>query len=143
MASQLWWIDAGFIGILFGAGNPCCANYEQDNDGGWFAEHIAAYNENPISFPVVHIRKTEEHPQMNTLRKEVSVCFRHGSIIATGWEGYANVTVTTPAGKMLLSRILLAGEPSLLEKRIVSGIYFVTVRNGTFRQTTSVFLPCN
>lgn len=37
-----WWIDGGFAGILFGAGNPDCVNYENDLDGGWFVANMAA-----------------------------------------------------------------------------------------------------
>lgn len=47
----LWWIDGGFIGILFGAGNADCCNFKTDTDGGWFVNKIKAYNTAPIQLP--------------------------------------------------------------------------------------------
>lgn len=55
LAHPDWWVDGGFIGILFGAGNPCCANYGEDNDGGWFIEHISAYHQNPYLLPQTQV----------------------------------------------------------------------------------------
>ena len=55
LAHPRWWVDGGFIGILFGAGNPGCANYQNDNDNGWFVQHMKAYNDNPYPFPATGI----------------------------------------------------------------------------------------
>ncbi|MCX7726812.1 MAG: hypothetical protein N2053_08175, partial [Chitinispirillaceae bacterium] len=55
LAHPEWWVNGGFIGILFGAGNPCCANYGEDNDGGWFIEHISAYHQNPYLLPQTEV----------------------------------------------------------------------------------------
>lgn len=55
LAHPDWWVNGGFIGILFGGGNPCCANYGDDNDNGWFIEHISAYNQNPYLLPQTEV----------------------------------------------------------------------------------------
>jgi hypothetical protein len=51
LASPKRWYDAGFIGILFGAGNSDCANYLNDNDNGLFINNVKTYNQNPWKFP--------------------------------------------------------------------------------------------
>jgi hypothetical protein len=51
LAHPDWWIDGGFAGILFGAGNPDCANYLNDNDGGWFVTNMTAASKAPIPLP--------------------------------------------------------------------------------------------
>lgn len=48
IAHPQWWIDGGFTGILFGAGNADCVNYLNDLDGGWFVDHLTAAARKPI-----------------------------------------------------------------------------------------------
>ncbi len=48
------WIEAGFIGVLFGAGLSGNANYPtnkvEENDGGWFSKTIKEYMTAPMKF---------------------------------------------------------------------------------------------
>lgn len=45
------WVDGGFIGILFGPGLSGNANYGDDDDAGWFLQHMNAYNKDPFPLP--------------------------------------------------------------------------------------------
>jgi hypothetical protein len=56
LAHPAWFMDGGFAGILFGAGNPDCVNYLEDSDGGWFVNHMTAASKTPIPLLSVGIR---------------------------------------------------------------------------------------
>ncbi|MGL1934640.1 MAG: hypothetical protein OCD01_06450 [Fibrobacterales bacterium] len=53
------WIEAGFIGVLFGAGLSGNANYPtnkvEENDGGWFSKTIKEYMATPMKFSEVTV----------------------------------------------------------------------------------------
>lgn len=70
----------------------------------------------------------------------VSVCFRHGCIIAGGWEGRANIIIPTSEGKTLLLRTVVSGDIVSIGKSVVFGVYLVIVKNVSFHQIASVFL---
>ena len=55
LAHSQAWADAGFIGILFGAGMGGNANYPQtgDNDGGWFVSQVNAYSAKPQALTAI------------------------------------------------------------------------------------------
>jgi hypothetical protein len=56
LAHPNWFMDGGFAGILFGAGNADCVNYLDDTDGGWFVNHMTAVSKTPIPLLTVGIR---------------------------------------------------------------------------------------
>jgi hypothetical protein len=55
LAHPDWFMDGGFAGILFGAGNPDCVNYLDDSDGGWFVNHMTEISKTPIPLLTVGI----------------------------------------------------------------------------------------
>jgi hypothetical protein len=57
LAHPDWFMDGGFVGILFGAGNPDCVNYLDDSDGGWFVDRMTEATKAPIPLLTVGIRE--------------------------------------------------------------------------------------
>lgn len=55
LAHPAWFMDGGFAGILFGAGNGDCANYLNDTDNGWFVNHMTEAAKTPIPLLTVGI----------------------------------------------------------------------------------------
>jgi hypothetical protein len=55
LAHPDWFMNGGFAGILFGAGNADCVNYLNDNDNGWFVNHMADASKTPIPLLTVGI----------------------------------------------------------------------------------------
>ncbi len=60
LAHPDWWTNGGFAGILFGGGNPGCANYAGTDDGGWYGTKISAYQKTPIPLATSGVRTRSE-----------------------------------------------------------------------------------
>lgn len=136
LAHPQWWTDGGFIGILFGGGNPGCANYAGTDDAGWYQEHISAYNASPVSLtPNSTGLGNQTKPARDALRAHAS----HGHLFLSGWDGTARVELMDAAGKRIVSRSLRSGQGVSLQG--LRGAVFVRVQQEGMRQTTSVLIP--
>jgi len=90
-----WWMDGGFAGILFGAGNQDCVNYKNDLDGNWFIDHMSAYMADQVSLPLAVSKPAA--PARQALR---CVCKPDG-VVLSGWKGDAEVVLMDLSGRVL------------------------------------------
>lgn len=132
-----WWIDGGFAGILFGAGNAPCVNYLNDLDGGWFVNSMTAYMANQVSLPPLATapRDASSRPGLRCL------CRRDGMVLS-GWKGDAEATLLDLSGRVLARATVRDGQ-LLSWPRTGSGMRLVNVRtlDGTFQQSRMVAQP--
>ena len=106
LAHPDWWVDGGFSGILFGAGNADCVNYGDDDDGGWFVDKFTAYSKgSQVSLPPTGAKRKAAAPVAGL------GCFRRdGGMVLTGWNGEAQVRVTDLSGRVVARGTLRSGE---------------------------------
>lgn len=118
-----WWTNGGFIGILFGAGNGDCVNYKNDNDEGWFVNHMKAYNESPYEFPLVGIKK---HRLSETRQSRISILQNASGVRICGWAGIADIEILTLSGQLISRAKHFSGE--LMSLPIIkTGLYLAVV----------------
>lgn len=134
LAHPTWWTDAGFIGILFGAGNADCVNYGADSDGNWFIDRILAYSQAPLALPAVSSAISTGRKVNPGLQASVS----KGSLHLSGWTGKAQVRLLDAAGKLLSSSELEAGQSLALGR--LRGVVFVSVRQGASVRNASILI---
>jgi len=101
------WVDGGFAGILFGAGDASCTNYGGTTDSGWFRTHMAAYEQNPYPLPTV----TAIHPKGAPSGTSLRALQEPDGFRLEGWTGSAKVRVWDLSGNLLYSRNLSSGDP--------------------------------
>jgi len=129
-----WWVDGGFAGILFGAGNQDCVNYGDDDDGGWFVDQMTTY---AAGSQVVLPTSSAVSP--SSAAPKGLVCLRHpGSLALSGWEGAADAVVADLAGRILFRGSLRSGQELSLT---ASGTVAVSVRAPGFRASRLVAAP--
>ena len=116
-----WWIDGGFIGILFGGGNPGCANYDGTDDAGWYTTSISAYNKKPLILPEIG-----SGTAIATRNKASSSLVLNGAITLPSGAQTALVTVRSLDGRTLLRRELPAGSSLQLPRN--RGLQIVEIR---------------
>jgi hypothetical protein len=136
LANPLRWIDGGFIGILFGAGNSDCCNYKADNDGGWFVTNIKAYNDKPYPFPATAIVPSHRKPLGNDAAAAMTVALRNHALRIDGFTGTVHVVMADVAGRTLYDALLTAGEVHPLPQLLSPGIRLITVSAGGKRLQT-------
>lgn len=129
-----WWVDGGFSGILFGAGNSDCVNYGQDLDGGWFVDKMTAY----AAGSQVALQPTGVSPR--AARTDGLICSRRADgLLLGGWNGDADVVVSDLSGRILSRTRLRSG--SLLPLRAASSMEVVRVRADGFSATRMIPAP--
>lgn len=132
-----WWMDGGFAGILFGAGNADCVNYLNDLDGGWFIGKMSAYMANAVSLPPLSTpaRDASARPGLRCL------CRRDGMVLS-GWKGEAEATLLDLSGRVLARATVRDGQ-LLSWPRTGSGMRLVRVRtpDGSFHQSRMIAQP--
>jgi hypothetical protein len=118
LAHPDWWIDGGFAGILFGAGNSDCANYLNDNDGGWFVEHMTAASKTAIPLPSpVGVASPSSRP-VNGL----AMVADRRSVRFEGFAGTARASFLDARGRVFATFSVHAGQTldrSILPSRLV------------------------
>jgi len=139
-----WWMDGGFAGILFGAGNQDCVNFgaEQDTTAGfkegWFVHQMTAYMANQVSLPIPssvapHVAK----PAVAGLR----CVARPGGLLLSGWKGEAEVTLADLSGRVVAHTRIHDGQ-FLSIPGSLSGMRLVHVKAADgFQGTRVVALP--
>ncbi len=127
LAHPQWFVDGGFIGILFGAGNGDCANYQTDNDNGWFVQHLKAYNAAPYPFPVTR-GSYFETPAPAEKRDASPISVKAGKIRLNGLRGPALLSVFNLSGKCLASARLFP-DACMDLTRMQPGFYMVRIEN--------------
>lgn len=129
-----WWVSGGFIGILFGAGNSCCCNYKNDNDNGWFVDHMKTYNSNPYKLPEItgiHNGKPDTRTMLSNGTLSMTI---HGHTIqVSGLKGTAPVSIFDISGKRIFTAWVHPDKPLRLDRSFVPGVYFTTVNGETSR----------
>lgn len=101
------WVDGGFAGILFGAGDGSCTNYGGTTDSGWYRTHMTAFTAKDYLLPsATGIRATATTPIATGIRAIAST----DGFRLEGWTGDARVRIWNPAGTLLYSRELASGE---------------------------------
>ena len=126
-----WWVNGGFIGILFGGGNGGCANYSGTDDGGWYTTNISAYNANPYILPSTVsgiATKASAHQGLTAV-------VRDHQLVLSGWNGLAQVRLFDVYGRRLASSSLAAGGSLSLGN--FHGTLFAVVENAQGRMTSS------
>lgn len=123
IAHPQWWIDGGFTGILFGAGNADCANYKDDNDAGWFVDHLTTASKTPIPLST----PSAVAPRATDLPKGIRMASGRDGIRFEGFEGSATVAFLDARGKIGASHRVRAGE-SIAWPASRHGAVFVRVR---------------
>lgn len=123
LAHPEWWTDGGFAGILFGGGNPGCANYAGTDDGGWYGTKIAAYQKAPIALPA----PSAVSPGVSATQKGIRMLPNRDGIRFEGFEGSATVAFLDARGKIGASHRVRAGE-SISLPTSVHGAMYVRVR---------------
>lgn len=129
-----WWIDGGFAGILFGAGNADCVNYKDDLDGGWFIGKMAAATANPVPLPATGLKPRAAKP-ISGLH---CLCL-DGRVSLSGWKGEAEVTVSDLSGRIQTRAFLKDG--GVLPLSGAPGMRIVRVRAPGFDFTHLVPAP--
>jgi hypothetical protein len=102
-----WWTDGGFAGILFGGGNPGCANYAGTDDGGWYGKQVSAYQQSPLTLPLV---SSIRNPLADRVASGIQARVAGSSLRLEGWDGLALVQVRSASGALLWSSRQRAGE---------------------------------
>ncbi len=120
------WINAGFIGILFGAGNADCANYMNDNDDGWFVQNIKKYNESPFPFPSAAISHKSAFCSKGSGKLTIQL-FAAG-VRLSGWKGSAEVEIYSLSGQQIVKGNYFAFE-KIAVPLIHSGICVAVVKS--------------
>jgi hypothetical protein len=134
LAHPEWWVNGGFIGILFGAGNSCCCNYKTDNDGGWFVDHMKTYNGNPYKLPeITGIRNGESGTRTMLNNGMVSLTINGYTIRVSGIKNTAMVSLFDVSGKRIFTGWMRPEKPLRIDRPLVPGVYFATVNGQTSR----------
>lgn len=114
LAHPDWWIDGGFAGILFGAGNADCVNYENDLDGGWFVNKMSAAP--AVKLPVaVGLKpasgRLPQGPSMARVREGIRFSGFDGTAVARfiDAQGRERMTISVTPGRTLARGDLPAG----------------------------------
>ncbi len=128
-----WWVNAGFIGILFGGGADNCANANRGvtDDGGWYTTNISAYNANPYVLPSAAsgiATKASAHQGLTAV-------VRDHQLVLSGWNGLAQVRLFDVYGRRLASSSLAAGGSLSLGN--FHGALFAVVESAQGRMTSS------
>lgn len=100
LAHPDWFMDGGFAGILFGAGNADCANYLNDGDNGWFVNRMAEASKTPIKLLSVNIIN-QRAPASRSRKPAISV--RTHDTPVFGWKGGSQATLRNVQGRRLPS----------------------------------------
>ncbi len=133
LAHPDWWVNGGFIGILFGGGNPGCANYSGTDDSNWFHDSISAYNANPYKLPSASSGIRTAATGKAALQLTAAV---HGSrVTLAGWNGTAEVRIHDVSGHLLNRATMTSGQSLDLGSR--RGTLFATVQSADGRQTSA------
>jgi hypothetical protein len=98
LAHPAWFMDGGFAGILFGAGNADCVNYLNDTDGGWFVNHMTEASQHPIPLLSVGIR--DRHTRLFRSQKPLLLISEHGTPVIE-WPGNSQATLRNVQGRRL------------------------------------------
>lgn len=137
LAHPQWWIDGGFAGILFGAGNADCVNYENDLDGGWFVNSMSTYMAgSQVQLPT----SATVAPRPRSVLPGLRCICTPGRLALSGWSGAADVVVADLAGRILARTTLVEGQEMSLPSR-VSGTLMVRVSAPGFLATKLVAVP--
>jgi hypothetical protein len=101
------WVDGGFAGVLFGAGDGSCTNYGGTTDSGWYTKTMTAYSASKYALPAPTGIQSR-----TTVVAEAGLRAVHEAdgFRLEGWSGTANVRVWSPSGTLLYSRELASGE---------------------------------
>jgi hypothetical protein len=119
------WVDAGFIGILFGPGMAGQADYTNDN--GWFLSQMDKYQKSRI--PVESINKIKIIKNENTKSPVVSLMYSNSGIFFTGFTGKATVECFNVQGKRFLTQNIYSGE-KISVTGLASNLYIVRLKSG-------------
>ncbi|MCB9496422.1 MAG: hypothetical protein H6686_05995 [Fibrobacteria bacterium] len=123
LAHPDWWIDGAFAGILFGAGNADCVNYGDDDDDGWFVDHMTLASKTPVPLPLATgVRGA------GAARTELRCLCRSGGLELSGWKGLAEATFIDLKGRVLARSRIRSGQ-FLSWPSGANGTYIVHVSN--------------
>jgi len=133
LAHPNWWIDGGFAGILFGAGNADCVNYLNDLDGGWFVDHMTAASKTPVALPKsdVPVRgriAKSARPTISTVAEGLRF---------DGFQGTAKAAALDASGRQLATFSVTPGQ-FLSRKDLPAGFCLVKLATPTQSATTAV-----
>ena len=132
LGHPLWWVNGGFIGILFGAGNADCCNYKNDNDGGWFVDHMKTYNANPLTLPAItDIRVSKRNNRKVSNLGGFPVILNDRILRLNGVKVRASISIFDISGKCIITASLLPGGLLRLDRSFVPGVYLVAVNDVT------------
>ena len=98
LAHPDWFMNAGFAGILFGAGNPDCVNYLNDSDNGWFVNHMTEISKTPIPLLTVGIRDRRARP---SLSRGPALAFPARGTPLIDWPGNSRATLRNVQGRLV------------------------------------------
>jgi hypothetical protein len=139
LANPERWIDGGFIGILFGAGNSDCVNFPSsaaNSDGGWFDTKMTEYNKAPTPL-------TGGTTVLRSLASGAVQCLcvrRVGQELRLlGWTGSARVQVRTLDGRVLQDRVQNSAQA--LQLGNYRGMAVVHILGTTQTRSGTVFIP--
>jgi hypothetical protein len=127
LAHPQWWMDGGFIGILFGAGNSDCANYLNDNDNGWFVGKMKSYHAAPFPFPVTGGSSFEKRADIE-IPGEAPLTVVGKKIRLHGFHGPALISIFDISGKCSAKARLLPGTCMDLT-RVQPGFYITRIES--------------
>jgi hypothetical protein len=136
LAHPKWWTDGGFIGILFGGGNPGCANYSGTDDEGWYNTKMSAYNLTPLALPLSSTGLSNSP----ALKSSLEASAHNGMLRLSGWTGTARVQILDASGKELRQMEMEAGQSIPLGQ--LRGVLFARVfQSGILRTAPILVLP--
>jgi hypothetical protein len=128
LAHPRWWIDGGFAGILFGAGNADCVNYENDLDGGWFVNSMSAAPAVKLPTAVGVKSGSASSPQGPVLARV------RGGIAFSGFQGEATARFVDAKGRDRMTISVKPGE-ILARGDLPTGFSFVRLDTRTGSRT--------
>jgi hypothetical protein len=89
-------MDAGFAGILFGAGNGDCTNYLNDTDNGWFVNHMTEASKTPIALlPVINVMNLR--PGVRARKPAISISAQGAPVFE--WRDGSRATLRNVQGR--------------------------------------------
>lgn len=104
-AHPQWWIDGGFVGILFGGGNADCVNYGAVQDGNWFIDRTTSLAKTPVPLP------SAASAGRSPIRSEgFRLVAGPRSFSVAGFDGQAGIVVSDLQGRVLQNLRVGAGQ---------------------------------
>src|SRR5690606_14238009 len=101
LAHPDWFMDGGFAGILFGAGNGDCVNYLNDSDNGWFVGRMTEASKTPV--PLLSVNATDRRAPVLRMRNNSTLLLEDG-VPVFEWKAGSKTILRNVQGRRMLPK---------------------------------------